>query len=471
MAARRGDDALEMALGMNNGGCELSVRARLALQEAVCKVQLLGGACGSGSLVDVRGRLCILTNNHVLGSADEASSAEALFVGRDDAQCAARLDPSALFVTDAALDFTFVAVEGTEPVVCGTRELDPVVLSGEAVAEGDAVYIVQFPRGGEKKDAIQRVLESTPTSVSYMLDTDYGSSGSPVFKADRAVALHRARDPSAKANVGVPMAAVLKRLRELLLTTGNDSSSGAAAARASCPARSSSPPAGGSVSRVATSTAGGLHVESESLLNMASLWEALPEGAPGQRVRVLWQGGERRLQASGAYKRAKNDSIFPGRVTAYNARARVYRVVYKDGDVELINADLLPPSVPRSAPRSSGEADASPSSGQPPSPSSGQPPSGGCKRAAGLHSEAEVGGDGWEDLAGSWRVRVHWTGEERRMQAAGNLVSTKRDSAWEGRVVARNAARGLHRVRYDDGAEELADLGIISFDTLAGEPS
>ena len=96
---------------------------------------------------------------------------------------------------------------------------------------------------------------------------------------------------------------------------------------------------------------------------------------------------------------------------------------------------------------------------------------GGCKRAAGLHSEAEVGGDGWEDLAGSWRVRVHWTGEERRMQAAGNLVSTKRDSAWEGRVVARNAARGLHRVRYDDGAEELADLGIISFDTLAGEPS
>ena len=86
-------------------------------------------------------------------------------------------------------------------------------------------------------------------------------------------------------------------------------------------------------------------------------------------------------------------------------------------------------------------------------------------------AEAEVGGDGWEDLAGSWRVRVHWTGEERRMQAAGNLVSTKRDSAWVGRVVARNAARGLHRVRYDDGAEELADLGIISFDTLAGEPS
>ena len=54
------DDGLnEMALNMQNGGAEMSIKTRMQLQEAVCKVQLLGGSSGSGSLCDVAGHMCV----------------------------------------------------------------------------------------------------------------------------------------------------------------------------------------------------------------------------------------------------------------------------------------------------------------------------------------------------------------------------------------------------------------------------
>ena len=440
---------LEMALGLANGGSELAIRTRLKLQEAVCKVVLLGGASGSGSLVEVGGKACVLTNHHVLRSASEASTAEAMFEDRDDARATVKLDPDALFVTDAALDFSFVAVK--EHPVCGARRLEPVVLSGERVAAGDALYIVQFPRGGEKKDAIQRVLTVTDTSVSYLLDTDYGSSGSPVFKEGRAVALHRARDPHAKANLGVLMSAVLQRLGELLLERDRAAVPAEAEPPPPPPPQPPQPPPAPAAEKPA---AGGLHAASD-LLSVGDLWEALPE-VPERRVTVQWRGGERRLQADGRFLSVRNGCAFPGLAVAYNARAGVHRVEYDDGGVELLDSDLLPSHLPR------------PERPTPPPVPPPRPPPQTRRLAAGLYAASEVDPDGWEALAASWRVRVRWSGGESRRQAAGHLVRTERDTAWSGTVVARHAARGLHRILYDDGAEELADLTAVDLDNLSG---
>ena len=47
-------------------------------------------------------------------------------------------------------------------------------------------------------------------------------------------------------------------------------------------------------------------------------------------------------------------------------------------------------------------------------------------------------------------------------------MSTKKDSRWEGMVSAFHRARGLHRIHYDDGAVEVADLRKMRFDVLSG---
>ncbi|XRA98745.1 DNA/RNA non-specific endonuclease [Pycnococcus provasolii] len=202
---------------MRNGGEQLDVKTLLKMQEAVCKVKCLGGGAGSGSLCQVKDWLCILTNNHVLGTPSAAKNASAEFEDRNGNTVTVQLNPDIFFLTNGSLDFTFVGLREKCVKCAGSaRSLQPLVLSRGKVSCGDAVHIVQFPRGGEKKFAIQAVKDTSGNKVWYLADTDYGSSGSPVFKAGEVVALHRARDPLRKANEGVLMSAILERLGEHL---------------------------------------------------------------------------------------------------------------------------------------------------------------------------------------------------------------------------------------------------------------
>jgi hypothetical protein len=298
----------EMALHMDNGGAELSVRQRLRLQEAVCKVELLGGSCGSGSLVDVNGTLCVLTNNHVLGTAQDAKHAHALFVDRDDERAKVSFTDE-LFLTDVHLDFTFASID--KPPVCGSRKIVPVALSSGSAHTGDSVYVVQYPRGGEKKDAIQRVSGVDGDFVQYLCDTDYGSSGSPVFKMEEVIALHHRRDPLAKANQGVSTRAILHKLASML--------DGNAQVDPTPPASTAAAP------RDAT----GLHTEAS--ITPASGWQRIKPW----RIKVTWRGGESRLQAAGGKQSTKKDSQWMGRVVAHHATAGVHRIEYDDGGVEI----------------------------------------------------------------------------------------------------------------------------------------
>ena len=102
---------------------------------------------GSGSLVDASklglSKYCVLTNHHVLGSADEARGATVTF-HKDDADVSkwveVKLDPAESFLAFRAdpLDFCFVAVAaaaavpGVLLVRTRTRILDAVVFFSEA---------------------------------------------------------------------------------------------------------------------------------------------------------------------------------------------------------------------------------------------------------------------------------------------------------------------------------------------------
>ena len=125
-----------MALPMARGQEHKSTDRRRELIEATCKIKMRGGGSGSGSLCKIEGILCVLTNNHVLGSADQASGAKAVFtaLSGDTRTCTVSFEPSVLFATDEKLDYTFVAVRDVpelhSPVV-------PVELSESPLSKGD----------------------------------------------------------------------------------------------------------------------------------------------------------------------------------------------------------------------------------------------------------------------------------------------------------------------------------------------
>ncbi len=214
---------------------------------AVCRVKLPmhgGDSYGTGFLV---GNRLLITNNHVLASAAEASQAEAEFGYEHDLDGVLaepvqfNLRPEEIFYTSVDFDITFVAVA---PLSQNSVPLDrygrlPLLpISGKAIA-GEWVSIVQHPGGQPKQIAIRssEVIgldqKEVPginleTFIHYSTDTEPGSSGAPVFNDQwQVVAIHHKAVPAlppvgAKdkdelrwiANEGVRISAIFRHLNK-----------------------------------------------------------------------------------------------------------------------------------------------------------------------------------------------------------------------------------------------------------------
>ncbi|MFC1834028.1 trypsin-like peptidase domain-containing protein [Thermodesulfobacteriota bacterium] len=185
----------------------LQIGAKLA--RTVCKIQAKGvdysgrpgNWCGTGFMVspDV-----MLTNHHVLNSAEVAGNSICIFDyqtdehGKMQTNKSFRFDPDRLFftslVTDGGLDFTFVWVKdqpGREGEF-GHVNLDRAYFK---ILGGGHANIVQHPNGEPKSVVLQanKIVSQTEAVVHYLSDTEGGSSGSCVFnKLWKPTALHHA---------------------------------------------------------------------------------------------------------------------------------------------------------------------------------------------------------------------------------------------------------------------------------------
>ncbi len=87
------------------------------------------------------------------------------------------------------MDFTLVACDrGSVP-----SWVKPIILGeclGVALNPDDVIHIIQHPSGGEKHMSMQKVVAVSNSKLYYLADTLPGSSGSPVFKNWKLVALH-----------------------------------------------------------------------------------------------------------------------------------------------------------------------------------------------------------------------------------------------------------------------------------------
>jgi endonuclease G len=157
---------------------------------------------GTGWLI---GPKLLITNHHVINARDQgeapatpddlqlqAASASAQFGFDAKGLQGASVAAASLSASDKQLDFAILELEADPGIAPLRLAAKPVVLKA---GEYPPLNIIQHPLGGPKMIAIRNNLAtgSTDTDLRYFTDTDYGSSGSPVFDDTWAVvALHRA---------------------------------------------------------------------------------------------------------------------------------------------------------------------------------------------------------------------------------------------------------------------------------------
>jgi endonuclease G, mitochondrial len=179
------------------------------------------GSFGTGFLISPR---LMITNNHVIGSAEAAQGAVIEFGYERDASGNRktshrfRLDPASTFITSDKdkLDYTLVAVMAESDEDRSVRldefgflRLEPGI---HKVGEGEFVTIIQHPNGEEKFIAIRenKVLQigAAPGGFAkdflwYASDTAPGSSGAPAFNDGwQVVAVHHRGVPVTQNNGG-----------------------------------------------------------------------------------------------------------------------------------------------------------------------------------------------------------------------------------------------------------------------------
>jgi endonuclease G len=220
---------------------------------AVCRIRIPadgGEWYGTGFLVGPR---LLMTNQHVLGNAGEASQAEAEFGYEHDLDGVLHvpmqfnLRPHEIFLSDPELDVTFVAIsplsDGGVPIErFGWLPLLP--LPGKVV-DKEWVTIIQHPGGGPKQISIRssrivslpkRALPNVNLDhfIHYLTDTEPGSSGAPVVNDQwQVIALHHKAVPAPRfkgaagkptvwiGNEGVRISAIYKMLGHRRLDNGD----------------------------------------------------------------------------------------------------------------------------------------------------------------------------------------------------------------------------------------------------------
>src|SRR5918998_1937301 len=188
-----GIDFLELALAISRFVGRINIRTRP------------GRTSGFGTGFMVSPRL-LLTNNHVLRTAQEALHSEVEFdyqydrFGRLLPVVVYGLEPRTFFITTKELDFTLVAVRetsrnGIELKRYGWNRL--IEGQGKALL-GDSLNIIQHPRGEAKQIVLRsnQLIDLPDNFAHYVTDTEPGSSGSPVYNDEwEVVALHHSGVP------------------------------------------------------------------------------------------------------------------------------------------------------------------------------------------------------------------------------------------------------------------------------------
>ncbi len=170
---------------------------RIQIRDAAGRVR----GFGTGFVVSPN---LLLTNNHVLATAETARRSLVDFDFEDDENFNPRtpiifgLDPDRLFLTNDPLDYTLVAIRPAAldgNITLATFGYLPLSDKQGKILVDEYVAVIQHPGGAPKKIALRnnKLVDVFDDFIHYTTDTDRGASGSPVFNDQwQVVGLHHA---------------------------------------------------------------------------------------------------------------------------------------------------------------------------------------------------------------------------------------------------------------------------------------
>ena len=199
---------LERVLGKSDLLGISYLEAGVAASRSVGRIRIRnekGRVIGYGTGFKVSPRL-LLTNNHVLRNAQEASFSQVEFNfqdgldGRPLVPTMFDLDPDAFFITDRPLDFSLVAIKDAPSNDTSLQSFGfcPLIEAEGKILLGEYASIIQHPNGQPKQIAMRenQVVDLLDNFLHYETDTAPGSSGSAVFSDQwEVVALHHSGAP------------------------------------------------------------------------------------------------------------------------------------------------------------------------------------------------------------------------------------------------------------------------------------
>lgn len=222
--AVHGTNDFQPAAFLSRGAIARRAVGRVSVQTAV------ESCTGTGFLISPE---LFITNQHVVKDAAYAAGATVIFDDELDESGAPRrrtvyrLAPAtlALFSDEAQLDYAVVALGERLDGIATVEELGhcPISFTPDRHRKGMPVNIVQHPEGLPKQICIRNNLltDRLDDKLLYETDTDFGSSGSPVFSDQwDVVALHHYGEasgggaPAARVNEGIRISAIFTDLKQ-----------------------------------------------------------------------------------------------------------------------------------------------------------------------------------------------------------------------------------------------------------------
>ncbi len=226
-------EEIEKIIGTNNLQDIASLKAKiqwlekgLKASKSVCKIEVDGGS-GTGFIGTYKGEKYLFSNWHVLKTKDMAARAKVIFNYETDSSGQYKqtkeydLDTDNYISSpygqgDNDLDYVRVKVKdlGEE---WGTLDFN-INFSLPVNGEKAPIAIIQHPKGDPKKISIVDAnVEDVKRGfrVYHTADTEYGSSGSPIFDKDwNVIALHHAREIDKDLNKGILFSRIFKDMED-----------------------------------------------------------------------------------------------------------------------------------------------------------------------------------------------------------------------------------------------------------------
>ena len=182
------------------------------MKNKVCKIKNEKGK-GSGffcfiSYLNSKKMPTLITNNHVINR-DILIKGKPIMVSinNDTKNIYISLDDNRKIYTSEKYDITIIEIKPYKDKIFEFLEIDEEIFEINPIYNNESIYIIQYPKYvNEQKVVVSYgvIKDILNNDISYFCNTDYGSSGSPIFNLsnNKIIGVHKQNNNNKEFNKG-----------------------------------------------------------------------------------------------------------------------------------------------------------------------------------------------------------------------------------------------------------------------------